>query len=240
MEETEFQDIKWFLPHFPVLRPDKATTKTCEVFVASAKYEGISLNYQKYQGLKLQNELFNVLLRFRKYPIGLICDIAEIYLRIGLVKNDRPFHKFLWQDLDTDKPPDRYEFNRVVFGVNSSPFQAQYAVQQYAKTYSDSYPLATETILKSTYIDDRTDSVLTEEKGIELYHQLNAIWDKARMHAQKWQSDSEIELQKIPVEDQAAEVNLEAGSLPATKTLGLIWVAKEDTFTFEVSQIAVF
>ena len=39
---------------------------------------------------------------------------------------------FLWRDLDTDKPPDQYEFNRVVFGVKSSPFQAQYVVQQHA------------------------------------------------------------------------------------------------------------
>ena len=82
---------------------------------------------------------------------------------------------FLWRDLDTDKPPDQYEFNRVVFGVKSSPFQAQYVVQQHAKTPSDSYPLAAETILKSTDMDDSIDSVLTEEKGIELYHQLNAI-----------------------------------------------------------------
>ena len=61
------------------------------MFYASAKHEGISLNDKIYQGPKLQNELLNVLLRFRMYPIGLICDTAEMYLRIGLVKNDRHF-----------------------------------------------------------------------------------------------------------------------------------------------------
>ena len=55
VEETEFQDAKLFLPHFSVLRPDKATTKTCIVFDASAKYEEILLNDQIYQGPKLQN-----------------------------------------------------------------------------------------------------------------------------------------------------------------------------------------
>ena len=49
------------------------------------------------------------------------------------------------------------------------------------------------------------DSVLTEEKGIELNHQLNAIWSKARMHARIWLSNSEIVLQIISVEDRAAE-----------------------------------
>ena len=94
------------------------------MFDASAKYEGTSMNDKIHQGPKLQNEHFNVLLRFRKYPIGLICDIAEMYLRIGLAKDNIPFHRFLWRELETNMPPDQYEFNRVVFGVNSSPFQA--------------------------------------------------------------------------------------------------------------------
>lgn len=113
--------------------------------------------------------MFNVLLRFRKYPVGLICDIAEMYLRIRLAEGDRPYHRFLWRNLDTTRPVDQYEFNRVVFGVNSSPFQAQNVVQQHAKTYNDYYPLVAATILKSTYMDDSMGSVLTEEKGIELY-----------------------------------------------------------------------
>ena len=32
----------WYLPHLPVLRPDKPTTKTCIVFDASAKENGVS------------------------------------------------------------------------------------------------------------------------------------------------------------------------------------------------------
>jgi len=35
---------KWYLPHFPVVRPDRATTKTRVVFDASTKCDGISLN----------------------------------------------------------------------------------------------------------------------------------------------------------------------------------------------------
>ena len=39
------------------------------------------------------------------------------------------------------------------------------------------------------------------------------------------------------VDDRALEVDFESGHLPTTKTLGLIWAAKEDEFTFKVSQI---
>ena len=38
-------------------------------FDASAKYCGVSLNDAIHQGPKLQEELFKVLIRFRKYPV---------------------------------------------------------------------------------------------------------------------------------------------------------------------------
>ena len=66
------------------------------VFDASAKCKGVSLNDMIHQGPKLQNELFDVLLRFRRYPIAVVCDIAEMYLKIELNPDDRPFHRFLW------------------------------------------------------------------------------------------------------------------------------------------------
>lgn len=57
-------ETKWFLPHFPVIRPERETTKVRIVFDASAKQEGVSLNDIIYQGPKLQNNLFDVLFRF--------------------------------------------------------------------------------------------------------------------------------------------------------------------------------
>ena len=50
---ADHSNTKWFLPHFPVLRPDKDTTKTKIVFDAAAKVEGVSLNDKIYQGPKL-------------------------------------------------------------------------------------------------------------------------------------------------------------------------------------------
>jgi len=37
----------------------------------------------------LQNNLFDVLLRFRRYPVALACDVAEMYLRVELDPKDR-------------------------------------------------------------------------------------------------------------------------------------------------------
>ena len=73
-----------------MIRPDKETTKTRIVFDASAKCNGVSLNDVIHQGPKLQQDLFDVLLRFRRYQVAVVCDIAEMYLRIGIGTEENP------------------------------------------------------------------------------------------------------------------------------------------------------
>ena len=79
-EGTRYKLIKktkngWYLPHFPALHPDKSTAKVRIVFDGSSKLNGNSLNDDTHHGPKLQQDLGNVILRFRRRPI---CDIPEI------------------------------------------------------------------------------------------------------------------------------------------------------------------
>ncbi|XP_049305911.1 uncharacterized protein LOC125776614 [Bactrocera dorsalis] len=59
---------KYYLPHHCVLKPDSTTTKLIVVFDASCKTDkNVSLNSIMHSGPKLQENLFNILLRFRKH-----------------------------------------------------------------------------------------------------------------------------------------------------------------------------
>ncbi|CAC5424074.1 unnamed protein product [Mytilus coruscus] len=158
-----------------------------------------------------------------------------MYLRIKIGPDDRPFHRFLWRSMKTEQVPEEYEFNSVVFGVNSSPFQAQFVSRKHAEMMKDSYPRAAEAVLKSTYMDDSMDSVLNDQQGIELYNQLSQLWEKAGMYARKWLSNSKAVLQCILEEDRASQVDLDEGYLPSVKTLGVIWQADNDIFTFKAN-----
>ena len=229
-------DQLWYLPHFPVLRPDKSTTKTRIVFDASAKFNGMSFNDVVLQGPKLQNDLFTVLLRLRRDPVALMCEIKEMYLQIKLKQDDQPYHRFLWPSLETNREPDIFEFDRLVFGVNSSPFQAQFVTQEHARKYQSEFPLAAETILKSTYMDDSMDSVPDIKTAVELYSQLSQLWGSAGMHARKWLSNEPEVLQSIPSSDCATEVDLDRGELPPVKALGVLCCPMEDVFKFQVYQ----
>ena len=60
-ESDEFGQVL-YLPHFPGVRQDKSTSKVKPVFDASAKFKGVSLTGVLHQGLKLQNDLVNVLI----------------------------------------------------------------------------------------------------------------------------------------------------------------------------------
>ena len=107
---------KWFLPHFPVIREDKATTKVRSEFDSAAKFKGRSLNDMMHAGPKLQNDLVDILICFRSEPVALVGDICEMFLQVGLAEKDRPYHCILWRSLETFRPADVYEFLRLTFG----------------------------------------------------------------------------------------------------------------------------
>ena len=206
LDHTEKSPLqKWYQPHFPVVRPDRTTTRTRIVFDASAKFEGVSLSDAIYQGPKLQRELTDVLLRFRRNPVALMCDIAEMNLRIEVAPKDRPYQRFLWRTLNQERAPDECEFNRVVFGVNSSPFQVQFVAQTHAENTKTSFQWP------------------------------QRQWSKAGMQAHKWLSNSTKVLKRIPVECRASEVHIASDGLPMVKTLVVTWLPGKDVFTFNAS-----
>ena len=91
------------------------------------------MNEELYAGPKLQNGPFDVLLRFRHFPVAVACDVSEMYLQIRIPIEDRSKFRFLWRNLEVDRKPDICEFERVVFSDASAPFHAQYVSQENAR-----------------------------------------------------------------------------------------------------------
>ena len=87
-KDPEIESNKWYLPHFAVIKSDKETTTTRIIFDASAAQDGTSLNNFIYQGPKLQRDLLNVLLRFRRYQTAIVGDISEMYLQVKIKEED--------------------------------------------------------------------------------------------------------------------------------------------------------
>ena len=108
---------------------------------------------------------------------------------------DRPYLHFLWRSLEKEKEPEEFEFNRVAFGVNSSLFQAQFMAQTNAGKHKDEFPMAVETVLKSTYMDDSMNCVKDDNQALEPYSQLDKLWSRAGMRARNRFSNSSKRLE---------------------------------------------
>ena len=75
---------EWLLPHFPVVRADRTTTKTRIVFDVSVKFHRKSLNSEALPGTKLQADMFSILVRFRKELVALVGDVSQMYHQLVL------------------------------------------------------------------------------------------------------------------------------------------------------------
>ena len=151
---------------------ERETTKIRIVFDGATSYKGIALNDAIHQGPNLQQDLLSILFRFRKNKVALVCDIAQMYHQVELHNKDKPYVRFLWRDMKTIKEPSIYEFQTLLFGLNAAPFLAflaQYVSQTNAKKNQELLPRASETVLKSTYMDDCLDSVESIDEAHTLY-----------------------------------------------------------------------
>ena len=140
--------------------------------------------------------------------------------------------------MDQLKEPSCYEFQRLVFGLNSAPFEAQYISQKNAKENPKEFPLAAETVLKSTYMDNSMDSVVNKDEAMKLAHQLKELWRKAGMHPRKWLSNSKNVLREIDMKDRAKQIDLSMDDLPSVETLAAVWSASSDQFFFSAAPLA--
>ena len=102
-------ECQWLLPHFPVVRPEKATSKVRIVFDGSAPFEGKSLNTEALTGPKLQSDIFDILVKFRKEWVALVGDISQMYHQLVLFPEDQPMHRFLWRNMQINKESEVYE-----------------------------------------------------------------------------------------------------------------------------------
>lgn len=223
----------WYLPHFPVVREDKETTKVRIVLDSASRYKDVSLNDTMHPGPKLQREIFDILVRFRRGKVGLVGDIKEMFSQVILAEEDRRFHRILWRDLDLTGPVKIYEAQRLTFGDRASPFLAQYVLQSHARDNANQFPRASATCLESVYMDDAIDAVNTTQEGIDLREDLSTLLRGAGYVIRKWGSNDPEVLKGVPEEDLAKGIlEVRDAELPSIKTLGLLWDAERDSFGF--------
>ena len=229
---------QWFLPHHPVLNPNKPG-KVRMVMDARAKCNGVSLNDELLVGPDLLNNLCGVLLRFREERVAIAADIESMFHQCLVMERDQPALRFMWRNLETTRDPDVYQMLVMIFGAASSPCTANYVLRKTADDNREDPSFSPETIeavRRNFYMDDLLKSVKDETSAIRLQSELTVLLARGGFRLTKWSSSSREVLSEIPNQEMASpSVKLDLDELPVERSLGLLWNTETDSFRFAVS-----
>ena len=143
--ETEHQPgRKWYLPHHPVMNPNKPG-KVRRVLNGASKFQGVFLNKVLLTGPDLLQKLIHTLIRFRQHQIAVSADIEGMFLQVGVLPSDQPALRFLWRE-DPSKTIEVYQYTRHIFGAKDSPTCANYVLQRTARDHEKEYPDAAKAV----------------------------------------------------------------------------------------------
>ncbi|GFW67872.1 DUF1758 domain-containing protein [Trichonephila clavipes] len=138
----------FYLSHFGVVREQSETTKLRVVFDASAKTDSnLSLNNILHTSPKLQNELFNILLKFRCHRIALTGDIEKMFRQILVNEDDVEFQQIFWRERP-EEPLKEYQLLTVTYGTACAPYLSIRTIQQLAEEEITKFPEASKVALE--------------------------------------------------------------------------------------------
>ncbi|XP_065370843.1 uncharacterized protein LOC135962859 [Calliphora vicina] len=228
-----------YLPHHPVIKLDRKTTKLRVVFNASNKTSnGHSLNDCLFVGPTLQADLVLLILRWRFFRFVFNCDITQMYRQIRLDRSHTPFQRILFRDTPTEEIKE-YELQTVTFGVNCAPYLAIRTLLQLADDVECKHPLAAEILRKCMYVDDVLNGTHDIPTALIARDQLIAALSSAGFELRKWTSNEKAILAGFPVEHLVDAKLLKFVESSSSKTLGLQWNAHLDSFYFNVDRISM-
>ena len=227
-EEFAMDGEQWLLPHQPVINSHKPLPRV--VFDSATKHDGVCLNNCLDTGPNLHDDLPGILLRFRERPITLVGDVSDMFCHVLVKEEDRKYHRYLWRDMDSTRPPDVYEVNCLVFGDKSSPCEANFAVIRTTEDNQDQWPEAAATVRRDIYVDDFYSSCNDVPQAVSLRANVSSLMAKGGFPMRKWLFSSLEVLVTIPeTERSISNENLQQGELPTGRALRVRWDARSDT-----------
>lgn len=219
---NETHEEGYYTPHHGV----NTSGKFRVVANASCKTtSGPSLNECQLVGPKLQNDLANILMRFRSFEIAVTADIVKMFRQVEVHDDHKKYQKFLWR-YNPEEPVGVYQLNRVAYGQAAAPYLAVRAMQQCALDYKDIYPIGAEAVLNCFYVDDALAGADSIEQAKQLKFEMTALLNKGCFELAKWCSN-EPELEENDIKSF-----LEINDYETKSILGLRWLPQFDEFGF--------
>ncbi|XP_073961416.1 uncharacterized protein [Choristoneura fumiferana] len=221
--------IRWYLPIFGVLHPQKKKLRA--VHDAAAATKGLSLNSLLLQGPDLLCSLLDILFRFREGAVALNGDIKEMFPQVKIIPRDRDAQRFLWRSKNGILR--EYRMSSMIFGAVCSPFIALYIKNKNAKMLEPSYPTACKAIIEDHYMDDYLGSYPSIADAAQLAADVITVHKAGGFEMRAWTSNHQEALSFVPKEFRS--VSTSDVSLPLSSEVGVLgvkWNPGQDLLRF--------
>lgn len=234
--DEDYSRFNVYLPHHCVVKESSTSTKVRVVFDASAKTDsGVSLNECLNIGPRIQDELFDILLRFRIHNVVIVGDIHKMYRQINVKESDQNYQCILWRNSDSD-PIQDFKLQTVTYGTASAPYQACKCLQTLAIVDRDLYPEASIVLLNDFYIDDVITGAVNVKSAIHLRNDLQLLLSRGQFQLTKWISNSPEVLRSIPESLRELQSSFDVTDIETESVgiLGMTYNPPCDQFQFKV------
>ncbi|GFT00568.1 integrase catalytic domain-containing protein [Trichonephila clavipes] len=230
-----------------VRKDDRLTSETRIVFDAGSHQNNeLSLNDCLWPGINLNPNLLDILINFRLNAIAFCSVIKQAFLQICLADEHKDAIRFLWSDDEpcVYKRPKLqvYRFNRVNFGVSSSPFLLAATIRHHIEKYKHEFPDTVELLDRNFYVDDLISGGNEFEEALQTSRRAKHIMEAAGMDLRKWITNDANLMEQWKKENFKVHPVHETVSLGAngTKVLGLSWNTNKDYLTTGGGQVQNF
>lgn len=216
----------YYLPHHAVIKRTSLTTKLRVVFDASAPTtSGVALNNQLMVGPKLQDDIFDILLRLRKHAVIIMADVEKMFRQVRVAESDRDLQRIVWR-FNPEEDLGHYRLKTVTYGMACSGYLAVKCLQQLSISENDRVNKA---IIKDFYMDDLLSGADSIEEARELKEGISKVLALGGFILRKWSSNRPETLagnEEPNIEHYIAGDN-------TSKTLGIRWNAQLDILMYD-------
>ncbi|XP_071057578.1 uncharacterized protein [Onthophagus taurus] len=232
-ENLKKLEYEHYIPHHPVFKASSSTTKVRVVFNASSKANGkFSLNDTLLVGPVIQNELFSIILRFRKHNIALVADIEKMFRQVNVREEHTNFQSIPWRNEPIEKIG-VYNLCTVTYGTASATFLTTRCLADVAILNVKDYSIASKAIIYDMYVDDLITGCHSVEDGLKLRENIYKILRSGDFYLRKWGSSS------VEILEKCAGLNPNDKSLVKDEIdngiLCVIWYSSYDTKRFVIN-----
>ena len=264
-ENEEEQRSVHYLPHHGVVRQDKTTTKLRVVYDGSATTatREHSLNDCLLTGPNYIPQIFDILVKFRINPVGIVADIEKAFLMVGISEKDRDMLRFLWFKNIEHHDPElvKLRFCRLVFGLRPSPAILGATINHHLDACKNNKVDMVERLRDSLYVDDFVSGAEDDEKAFEVYNESKEIMRTGGFNLRKWHSNSSNLMKSINSVEHEVDANSNTSTVleedlsfakasiaqqstargeTQVKVLGSIWDTNADTLLFDFNELVEY